>query len=60
MFKTYREAALDNIDSALWDALMMCSQWCEGEDYTYNLADLIAMAKLILEQEKISRVPDED
>ena len=60
MIKTYREAALDNVDSALWDALMMCSQWCDGEDYTYDFADLIAMAKLILEQEERHRVPDED
>jgi hypothetical protein len=60
MIKKYREATLDNIDSALWDALMMCSQWCEGEDYTYDLADLIAMAKLILEQEERYRVADEN
>lgn len=55
MIKTYREAALDSIDSALWDALLVCSQWCDGEDYTYDFADLIAMAKLILEEERLER-----
>ena len=55
MYKTYREAAMDNIDSAMEDALLYCSQWNQEEGLKYTLTDLIALAKLILEEEQRDR-----
>ena len=55
MYKTYRQAALDNIELAISDAIDYCSQWSEEEGLKYTLTDLIALAKLILEEEQRDR-----
>jgi len=55
MHKSYRQAALDNIDSAMEDASLYCSVWHDEGEFTYGLADVIAMAKLILEEEQRDR-----
>ena len=52
MYKSYRQAALDNIELAISDALDYCSQWSEEEGLKYTMTDLIALAKLILEEEQ--------
>lgn len=55
MYKSYRQAALDNIELAISDALDYCSQWSEEEGLKYTMTDLIALAKLILEEEQRDR-----
>ena len=55
MYKSYRQAALDNIELAFSDALDYCSQWSEEEGLKYTITDLIALAKLILEEEQRDR-----
>ena len=55
MYKSYRQAALDNIELAFSDALDYCSQWSEEEGLKYTMTDLIALAKLILEEEQRDR-----
>lgn len=55
MYKSYRQAALDNIDSAMEDAALYCSVWHDEEKFTYGLTDIIAIAKLILEEEQRDR-----
>ena len=55
MYKSYRQAALDNIELAISDALDYCSQWSEEEGLKYTITDLIALAKLILEEEQRDR-----
>ena len=55
MYKSYRQAALDNIDQAMYDSLIYCSQLCEEEGLKYTMTDLIALAKLILEEEQRDR-----
>lgn len=55
MYKSYRQAALDNIELAISHALDYCSQWSEEEGLKYTMTDLIALAKLILEEEQRDR-----
>ena len=55
MYKSYRQAARENIELAISDALDYCSQWSEEEGLKYTITDLIALAKLILEEEQRDR-----
>ena len=56
----HRQDAISSIQEVLFDALMICDNWCEDEDYGYDLNHIIAITKLILEQEERYRIADED
>lgn len=55
----YRKHAVKTIENVFWDALELCDDWCNGELYGYDFNHIIAVSKMILEEEERIRIANE-
>ena len=46
------DSTIELIQSAMSDASLLCHQFCLYEDYCYTFSDIVAVTKLILEEEQ--------